>query len=581
PQGGFVTIYTDVTRRRQNEERLALAEKVFNHSPVAIVIADRQQRVVSVNPRFSELTGFSSRDVLGASLAALPHHNQADVQGVIDVLLRDGSWSGELRGRRKDGREFSMGLNATLAADEGPVRDEDGDNSHILWIFSDISERKQAEEYINRLAHHDTLTGLPNRFSLLARLEQALPEARRYGWSVALLFIDLDRFKVINDTLGHQVGDQLLIEVARRLASTVRESDTVARLGGDEFVIVLPDINTGSDAATVAGKVIDALSDPIHLAGQDLHTSPSIGISLYPTDGGDVDTIMRNADTAMYHAKSSGRNNYQFYAEEMNRAASERLDLERKLRNALAHQEFTLNFQPQFSAQTGLPTGVEALLRWVHPVDGPISPAKFVPVAEETGLIAAIGDWVLVAACGQVQAWIDAGLPPIRLAVNISARQLRKRDFVEMVAGAIATSGLDPALLELEITESVVMEQPEDAVRILNTLRKLGVTIAIDDFGTGYSSLSYLKRFPIDHLKIDRSFVSDIESDMNDRAIAFGTIALAHSLGLRVIAEGVETQEQFDLLRDDGCDEIQGYLLSRPLPADTAFRFLHDKLNAG
>jgi EAL domain-containing protein (putative c-di-GMP-specific phosphodiesterase class I) len=339
-------------------------------------------------------------------------------------------------------------------------------------------------------------------------------------------------------------------------------------------VILLPDVGDAADVAAVAGKIIDALADPIRVEGHELHTSPSIGISLYPLDGDEAETIMRNADTAMYHAKAAGRNTFQFYAKEMNQAATERLTLERKLRQAVARGEFSLHFQPQCAVASRQPTGVEALLRWHTDEDGFISPARFIPIAEETGLIVGIGTWVLREACRQMRAWLDAGLAPVRVAVNLSARQLKQRDFPETVAQALADSGLPAHLLELEITESAVMEQPREAIQLLTELRGMGVTLAIDDFGTGYSSLAYLKLFPIDHLKIDRSFVADIEHDLNDRSIAFGTIALAHSLGLNVIAEGVETEDQLELLSCNGCDEIQGYLFSKPLPADQALDFL-------
>lgn len=395
-----------------------------------------------------------------------------------------------------------------------------------------------------------------------------------------MMFIDLDHFKVINDTLGHQIGDDMLREVACRISRVIRESDFVARLGGDEFVVILPGIATPADATVVAGKIIAALSTPIDASGHELHTSPSIGISLFPDDGPDGDTILKNADTAMYHAKAAGRNNYQFFAAEMNQATAERLHIEHKLRHAIARNELALCFQPQFRAGDTEPTGVEALVRWHHPTEGLISPARFIPVAEETGIIVDIGEWVLINACREMMRWIAAGLRPLRIAVNVSARQLRRRDFCETVANALAVTELPAELLELEITESSVMENPKEATLILERLGRMGVTLAIDDFGTGYSSLAYLKLFPIDHLKIDRSFVADIEHDLNDRAIAFGTIALAHSLGLRVIAEGVETEDQLELLRTNGCDEVQGFLLSKPLSSAAAFSFLHARCPA-
>ncbi|MBS1190388.1 MAG: domain S-box/diguanylate cyclase protein [Rhodocyclaceae bacterium] len=575
--GSMVTVYTDITAHKRNEERLQLADKVFAHSPAGIVIADDEHRILSVNPAFTAMTGLEPFEVVGYPVSSLPSAaTDESWNQLASSLAHRGNWSGEMEAHRKNGEAFIAGITVSRVGD--PEHDQ---TTHYIWMFADITERKRAEERVRHMAQTDPLTGLPNRLALLMRLAQILPEGRRHSRSVAVMFIDLDRFKIINDTLGHQVGDDLLREVASRLACTVRESDTVARLGGDEFVVVLPDVASATDSAIVAGKIITALAVPIRVEGHDLHTSPSIGISLFPADGQDGDTILKNADTAMYHAKAAGRNNYQFYADEMNRAATERLDLESKLRQALSRNELALAYQPQFEARTRRVTGVEALLRWHHPVDGIISPARFVPIAEETGLIVAIGDWVLHNACREVKRWMDAGLPPLRVAVNVSARQLRRRDFCETVAGALADSGLPPEQLELEITESSVMENAEEAIGILQGLRRMGVTLAIDDFGTGYSSLAYLKLFPIDHLKIDRSFVADIEHDLNDRAIALGTIALARSLGLNVIAEGVETEDQLELLRDNGCDEVQGYLLSQPLHGAAAFAFLHAQTTTG
>ena len=517
------------------------------------------------------MTGYEAFELLGHTvfgLANLPP-DQTPESFQENVALR-GSWRGELEVTKKSGEDFPAGIRVTRVDDP-----HSGMPAHYIWILADITERKEAEERMRHIAQHDALTGLPNRLALLMRLGQLLPEARRHKLTMAIMFLDLDRFKIINDTLGHQVGDELLREVACRLSKVVRETDFVARLGGDEFVVILPGITNPSDAAIVANKIIAALSSPIEAEGHELHTSPSIGISLFPDDGPDGDTILKNADTAMYHAKAAGRNNYQFFAAEMNKATAERLNIERKLRHAIARNELALCFQPQFKADSSQPTGVEALIRWHHPVDGMISPLRFIPVAEETGIIVEIGEWVLLNACREMKRWIDAGLKPMRIAVNVSARQLRRRDFCETVAGALAGSGLPAELLELEITESSVMENPEEAIQILERLGRMGVSLAIDDFGTGYSSLAYLKLFPIDHLKIDRSFVADIEHDLNDRAIAFGTIALAHSLGLNVIAEGVETPDQLELLRSNGCDEVQGYLFSKPLNSAAAFAFLH------
>jgi diguanylate cyclase (GGDEF)-like protein/PAS domain S-box-containing protein len=575
--GGFVTIYTDISERRSSAERDQLAQKVFIHTPAGIILTDEAHRIVSINPATSQITGYEPFELIGHTVFALINlEKQQTPESLQQLIAERGNWSSELEIARKTGESIPVGVRVTRVDDP-----HSGATANYIWILADITERRQAEERMRHIAQHDALTGLPNRLALLIRLAQLLPEARRHQWLLGVMFIDLDRFKIINDTLGHQVGDELLREVACRLSAVVRETDYVARLGGDEFVIILPAIAMPADAAIVANKIIAALSSPIQVDGHELHTSPSIGISIFPDDGPDGDTILKNADTAMYHAKAAGRNNFQFFAAEMNRVTSERLDIERKLRHAIARNELTLCFQPQFAANGTRPTGVEALVRWLHPTDGMIPPDRFIPVAEETGIIVEIGEWVLLNACREMKRWIDAGLPPLRVAVNVSARQLRRRDFCEAVAGVLAESGLPPELLELEITESSVMENPQEAIVILESLGRMGVTLAIDDFGTGYSSLAYLKLFPIDHLKIDRSFVRDIEHDLNDRAIAFGTIALAHSLGLNVIAEGVETDDQLELLRSNGCDEVQGYLFSKPLSGAAAFAFLHARCRAG
>jgi diguanylate cyclase (GGDEF)-like protein len=479
-----------------------------------------------------------------------------------DALRTQGRWSGEIWDRRKNGDVYPkwMTINAVIDDTTGKI-------THYIALFADITERKAAEAHIKRLAHHDALTGLANRFTLEARLGQALANAQRYGKQVAVIFIDLDRFKNINDSLGHHVGDAMLTEVARRLTRTIRDSDTAARLGGDEFVLILPDIDNTAVIAAIAGKLISALTQPIDALGYTLHTSGSLGIAVFPNDGDGVETIMKNADTAMYHAKAQGRNNYQFFAADMNASASARLTLEGKLREALEKSQFELHYQPQVALATGDIVGVEALIRWRHPQDGLIPPDQFIPVAEESGLIQGIGDWVIAEACRQLKVWSDTGLPPLRMAINLSAKQLRGGDVMLRIKKALTDNGLLPNQLELEITESSIMERPQEAVALLKELADMGVSLAIDDFGTGYSSLAYLKLFPIDRLKIDRSFVKDIESDYNDRAIALGTIALAHSLGLQVVAEGIETMVQQSILGKHGCEEAQGYWYSRPLPA--------------
>jgi diguanylate cyclase (GGDEF)-like protein len=409
--------------------------------------------------------------------------------------------------------------------------------------------------------------------ALEARLEQSFAEADRNRRSVAVMFIDLDRFKIINDTLGHHVGDLLLIEVAQRLRHTVRSSDTVARLGGDEFVVVLPALEDPAVAATVAGSILVALGAPYLIEGKALHSTPSIGVSIYPQDGSDVDTVMKYADTAMYHAKESGRNGFQFFSAQLNHAAMERLEVERQLRDALELNQFVLHYQPRVD-QSGEITGVEALIRWNRPEHGLQLPDGFIPIAEESDLIIQIGDWVLATVIRQLRTWLDAGIPAPAVAINLSARQLRLANLPEQIGAVMRKNAIPAHLLEFEVTESLAMENPERASLVLRELRRMGISLAIDDFGTGYSSLSYIKQLPFNRLKIDRSFVTEIVADPSDLAIVRGTIALAHSLGLKVVAEGAEDAEQFALLKSAGCDEFQGFYFSAPLPFDKLEVFL-------
>lgn len=570
---GYLGVVADITERRKAEEKLRLSNEVFENSPEAIMITDAENRIVTVNPAFTRITGYDPEDVVGENPRVLSsgHHDSSFYQQMWQSLGSHGVWQGEIWDRRKNGEVYPKWATINVLRD----RHSNG-VSHYLAMFSDISERKRAEETINFLAHHDPLTNLPNRFTLQARLQQALSDARRHETQVAVMFIDLDRFKVINDTLGHHVGDLLLIEVAKRVSGAVRETDTVARLGGDEFVVVLSGVTRAADAMQVALKINRLVAKPFWVADQELHTEASIGISLFPDDGDDVDALMKNADTAMYYAKAQGRGNFQFYAAEMNQSAVERLTLENRLRQALAKNEFELYYQPQVSLASGRIIGFEALIRWNHAEQGMISPGVFIPMAEDTGLILSIGEWVMRTACTEAQRWQEQGLQPLRVAVNLSVRQFRQKDLLQQVAGALAISGLDPALLELEITESAVMESPEKAIELLKNFRSMGVSLAVDDFGTGYSSLSYLKLFPINRLKIDRSFVSDIGVDPNDTAISTATIALAHTLGLEVIAEGIENSTQLNYLRAEGCNEGQGYLFNRPMPAEEVLPFVRE-----
>jgi diguanylate cyclase (GGDEF)-like protein/PAS domain S-box-containing protein len=449
-----------------------------------------------------------------------------------------------------------------------PIFDEEGRFTGYRGTGTDITEEKKVEDQIRHMAHHDALTGLPNRVLLQDRIGQAIAQARRSRKVAALLFIDLDRFKNVNDSLGHQVGDSLLRAVAGRLVACVRGTDTVARMGGDEFVVVLTELKRAEDAGQMAQKILAVLPQPIDIDGHELRVTPSVGICLYPHDGEDVETLMRNADAAMYHAKETGRNNFQFFTPQMNIAANQRLLLEKDLRLALERDEFTIYYQPQIDLKTGGIVGVEALLRWRHSQRGMVAPSDFIPVAEETGLITPIGEWVLRGACMQARKWQTLGYPQLQVSVNCSAQQFRQEGLLDVVARTLQQTGLPASSLELEITESVIVEHAEHVIARLKALDEIGLKLSIDDFGTGYSSLGYLKRFPIHELKIDQSFVRDIGTDPDDAAIVSAIIALARSLGLRVVAEGVETAEQLAFLKKLGCDWAQGYLFSRPLPAE-------------
>ena len=563
----------DVTAEVLAEARIRLYAKLFEHSGEAIMITDRENHVLEVNAAFTRLTGYDIEEIRGCNprFLASGRTPQETYQRMWSSLQTAGHWQGELWDRHRNGAIYPKW--ASISA----ICDDYRQVTHYVASFTDISERKAAEERISYLAHHDVLTGLPNRFSLESRLEQALLTARREQIQLAVMFIDLDRFKIINDTLGHHVGDLLLGEVANRLRLCVRESDIVARLGGDEFVVVLTGLVAAADAASVANKVLHLLAEPYDIEGHALHSSPSIGISIFPSDGESAENLMKAADTAMYHAKEQGRNNAQYFTPAMNAEVHERMQLEAELRVALREGQLELHYQPKISVSSERVCGVEALARWQHPVHGLIPPMKFIPVAEESGLIEELGYWVLDEACRQWAVWRASGIEGIQMAINLSAQQLRSRGLVETVAAAMRQHGLGPGDLELEITESVAMSDPQHAIQRLRELRDLGVHLAIDDFGTGYSSLAYLKLLPIQVLKLDRSFVKDIETDENDAAISAAAIALAHNLGLEVVAEGVETGQQADFLREHGCDFLQGFRYGRPEPAS----HLSDILQAG
>jgi diguanylate cyclase (GGDEF)-like protein/PAS domain S-box-containing protein len=557
----------DVTLSKGAEAELRLAAQVFQSSGEAIVITDAQHRMLTVNPAFSHITGYAAEDAVGVTPYALsPSMRSADRERELWAEVdRNGYWQGEVWDRRRDGEVFPKWLTISV------VRDAQGRAGNYIEIFADITERKEREERVRHLAHHDALTDLPNRALLNDRIAQAVSLAERNRTQAAVMFLDLDRFKTVNDSLGHSVGDKLLREVSSRLKSCMRASDTVSRLGGDEFVILMPNVTDPEDVAVTAQKVLDAVARPYNIDDHELVSTPSVGISVYPGDGADVDTLLRNADAAMYHAKETGRNNYQFFTQDMNARALERLSLERSLRRALVRDELRLHYQPQYNIADGRMVGMEALIRWQHPEHGLVLPEQFIQFAEESGLILPIGDWVLKEACRQNRAWQDAGLPRLGVSVNISALQFHQPDFVDTVHRALTGTGLEARHLQLEVTESIIMNDIERVNESLERLKDMGLELTIDDFGTGYSSLSYLKRFPIDRLKIDKSFVQDVTTDSDDEAIIGAIIALTRKLGLRTIAEGVETREQLEFLRDQGCDEVQGFLLSKPLaPTDCA-----------
>jgi diguanylate cyclase (GGDEF)-like protein/PAS domain S-box-containing protein len=457
-----------------------------------------------------------------------------------------------------------------------PVRDSEDRVYRVAGIAEDITHRKEAEERLLYLAHYDALTGLPNRHRFYDRLTQSLARARRCDKLVAVMFLDLDRFKVTNDTLGHSAGDDLLIQVARRLSDRVRVGDTVGRFGGDEFGFILSDLRHIEDGRAVAEKIMSAFREPYMLGSSEVYVSGSIGISMYPVDSDDEGTLMKNADAAMYRAKEAGRNNYQFYTAEMNARALHRLDMENSLRRALERREFRFHYQPKIDLVTGRITGMEALLRWMRPGRGMVQPAEFVPFLEDSGLIVSIGEWLLEEACLQMKAWRDAGATPVPVAINLSARQFTSRDLGDTIQRVLSKHEISPELLQLELTESSLMTNTDDAVQTLRDLKALGVHLSIDDFGTGYSSLAYLQRFPIDALKIDRSFVSDITSDLDDATIIRAVIGMAHNLGLRVVAEGVENEAQLSFLVANGCDEMQGFYYSPPLSGDESLALLLD-----
>jgi len=574
---GAVVTFVDISERKQSEQDLTRFRAALDSSVDAIYLIDAtQMKFVDANRAGWEVLGYQRNELLQLGpydLAA--DYSRMAMEHEIERLLNDHSDSAviETVHRRKNGTSFPVEI--SLQALSTSV-DQEQQTPLLVALARDITEHKQNEAELNRLAYYDILTGLPNRLLFNDRLHQAAADAKRRNRFVALILLDIDRFKVVNDTMGHVAGDLLLQEMAQRLKNSVREGDTIARLGGDEFALIFADIAEARDVAQLAQSLLNRLSIPVEIDGREVFSSASIGITLYPADTEDVDTLVKFADSAMYHAKEQGRNNYQFYSQEMTTTAQERLRTESNLRRALDRNELRLHYQPQIEISSGQILGVEALLRWQDYNGDDIPPGHFIPLAEETGLIVPIGEWVLQHACSQLKAWHTAGFTRLSISVNVASRQFKDTKFGAVVRRTIESLNIPANTLELEITESVLMENSELIMRMLNDLKASGVNLAIDDFGTGYSSLSYLKRFPIDRVKIDQSFVRDLSIDIEDVAIVKAIIAMAKTLRLDVVAEGVETEEQLDLLRNEGCHGYQGYLFAKPMDADAISKLLHD-----
>ncbi len=546
------------------EAEMRIATSVFRDTQEAIMVTDAEAKILRVNQAFTMITGYSQDEVIGKrpSILSSGRHDQAFYQHLWNKLLEDGVWEGEVWNRRKDGLVYPEWLNISASLDET------GKAVHYIGIFTDITEKKRTEEEIFRLAHYDEVTELPNRVLFNDHLGQSLKQASRHGHQVAVLFVDLDHFKQINDTMGHAAGDKLLLQVANRIKECVRKEDTVARQGGDEFILILNEVKGAEGAAAVAGTLIQRLRQPFELEGSEVFISSSIGISIYPNDATDEESLLKNADAAMYRAKENGRSNYQFFTREMNESAMARFRLEARLRRALERNEFIPYYQPQVNIQDGTLAGVEVLLRWKNDENGEVAPDDFIKIAEDSGEIIPITRWLIDVACRDFQSWLNADIKPGQIAFNLTSRHLRQTDFADEVAGVMQKYGLRPHQIEFEITEGMLIEGAAMDVKLCADLKQLGTGLALDDFGTGYSSLSYLKRFPIDTVKIDKSFIRDLGTDADDTAIISAILAMGKSLNLRVIAEGVETEAQLGFLREHGCYYIQGFYYAQPMSHD-------------
>ncbi len=560
----YIVVLHDISERLKAQSQLLLAQKVFESAAEGIVVTSAEHKIIDVNPAYEKMMGYSREELIAQdpNVIRSDRHDEIFYAAMWDKIRSTGVWSGEIWDRRKSGEVFPTWLNISV------IRDVAGEVAQYVGIFSDISKQKTTEEKLQELAYFDPLTSLPNRTLFHDRLEREIVVSRRNASPFVLMFLDLDRFKDVNDSLGHVVGDELLVQVAERLQVCVRESDSVARLGGDEFTVMLSEISDATFAAQVADDIIAAIKEPFQIKGYDVYVGASIGMAVYPADGEDTESLIKSADTAMYQAKESGRGNYKYFTQAMNQLNIQRVEMEGLIRQGLAQDEFTVYYQPKIDILRNVVVGVEALVRWNH--EGRvISPFEFIPLAEDTGLIIPIGRCVLEKVCQQISGWQMAGLSVGSVAVNLSCKQFQQgKLLVDEVDALLNEFEIPSSSLEFEITESMIMDNVDEAISIMQKLGDRGIKISIDDFGTGYSSLSYLKKFPIDILKVDRSFISDVESSPDDASIVASIISMAQNLNLHVVAEGVETDAQLEFLRNHGCDMVQGYLYSRPLPAD-------------
>jgi len=568
---GFVK---DIRDRKEGEKKLKLASEVFDNTNEGIVITDRKLMIQAVNSAFSDISGYSNEEAIANSAFLLrsTQHDEQFYKKMWISIKKDGYWKGEMWSTRKNGERFPQWLNVST------IKDEHNNITNYIGVFSDISMIKQSEAELEFLAHHDPLTKLPNRLLLTSRLSQAIKRAKRENSKIAVLFLDLDKFKEINDTFGHSYGDEILTSVTTRFKIAMREKDTIARIGGDEFIILIEEMEDISAVDQVLVKLLNVFKEEFLVFQHSFKLTASIGVAIYPNDGKKIEDLVKNADAAMYQAKDAGRNTYRFYTEEMTEKLFTKMLMKKEIDKALINGEFELHYQPQIAIRNGKVLGAEALVRWRHPKMGLMYPDKFIEIAESTKQIVELGRVVLEKACMDAKKWIDADLFSGKIAVNISAVQIKEDDLYEVVTAVLKKSGLSGHFLELELTESYMMENPEEAIKLFKKLKNHGITLSIDDFGTGYSSLSYLKKLPVDKLKIDRSFIMDIPSDKEDMAITSTIIAMAKSLGLSVIAEGIETKEQHQFLKDKGCYEGQGYLYSKAIPEDEFLKFLSSQV---